>query len=137
MKINNNEFTEIAFIFEKENGRNHSEFEKEIIENSKWKNNSAYELEMVIISGIQSGLYENELDKVSAYWALSKRNNEKLIPNFKKWLKIELESENSIAVFQILVALDLLGEKPFAKERIGRDSNETKLNLRDAKKYLK
>ncbi len=137
MKLNHDEFTEIAFIFEKENGGNHSEFENEIIKNSKWKNNSAYELENEIVSGIQSGIYNDELEKVSAYWALSKRNNEKLIPNFKKWLKLELESENSIAVFQILVALDLLNEKPFAEERNARDSNETELNLRDAKEYLK
>ena len=134
--MNHDEFTEVAFIFEKENGQKHSEYEKAIIENSKWKNTSVKELELKIINGIQNGIFKTEIERVSAYWALSKRNNEKLISNFKKWLKKEVENENSIAVFQILVALDILNEPSFAKERTERDSSETELNIRDAQNYL-
>lgn len=136
MKINHDEFTEVAFIFEKENGQKHSEFEEEIIKNSSWKNIPVEELEMEIVNGIQNGIYKSEAERVSAYWALSKRYNEKLITDFKKWLKKELENENSIAVFQILIALSNLNEPSFAKERTEYDVNETELNLRDAQNYL-
>lgn len=136
MKFDHDEFTEIAFIFEKENGRNHSEFEKKIIEESKFKDIPTDQLEMGIVNGIQDKIYKSEAERVSAYWTLSKRGNKKLILRFKNWLKTELEDENPIAIFQILVALDLLGESSFSEERIQLDSNETELNIRDAINYL-
>ncbi|MCL9805487.1 hypothetical protein NAT51_08135 [Flavobacterium amniphilum] len=136
MKLNHDEFTEAAFLFEKENRRLHSEFENGIIENSRLKTIPANELEADIIYGIKKGIYETEAERVNAYWALSKRNNKKLVPDFRTCLQTELEAENPIAVFQILVALDLLNEPSFAPERDSLDVNETELNINDAKNYL-
>lgn len=60
-----------------------------------------------------------------------------MIPNFKKWLKIELENENSDTVYQLMIALGDLEKPIFNSDRNGSSAfNETELNLRDANKYL-
>ncbi|SHH78851.1 hypothetical protein [Winogradskyella jejuensis] len=135
-KLTNEQFTETAFIFEKANGNSHSEYEKRIIAESKLTKFKPTELEKIIVDGLNSGIYKNEEERVSGYWSLSKIGNQNLISEFKKWLRAELENENGIAVFQILVALDRLDEPAFNKNRTGRGVDETELNLRDAKEYL-
>ena len=50
---------------------------------------------------------------------------------------MELENENGIAVFQILIGLDRLDEPVFDKSRTGQAVDETELNIKDAKQYLK
>ncbi|MBC3846969.1 hypothetical protein H8K90_11305 [Winogradskyella echinorum] len=136
MKLTNEQFTEVAFIFEKENGNTHSDFEKGIIAESKFKNFESSELEQIIVNGLNSGIYKNEDERVSGYWALSKICNQNLIAEYKKWLRKELENENGIAVFQILIGLDRLDEPAFNKNRSGRGADEMELNFRDAKQYL-
>ncbi len=64
-------------------------------------------------------------------------NHKKTIAEYKKWLRTELENENGIAVFQILIGLDRLDEPAFNESRTGRGADETELNIRDAKQYLK
>ena len=137
MKLTNDQFTEVAFIFEKENGNFHSDFEKNIIAESVLTKYKTTELEKIIVIGLNSGIYENEDERVSAYWSLSKIGNRNLIADFKKWLLNELENENGIAIFQILIALDRLDEPAFNKNRTGQAFDETELNIRDAKNYLK
>ena len=137
MKLTNHQFTEAAFIFEKANGNSHSDFEKEIIAESELTKFKPTELEQIIVDGLNAGIYKNQDERVSGYWSLSKIGNRNLITDFKKWLNAELESENVIAIFQILVALDRLEEPAFHKNRNGRGVDETELNIRDAKKYLK
>jgi len=137
MKLTNEQFTETAFIFEKANGNSHSEYEKQIISESKMTNFETKELEQIIIDGLNSGIYKNEDERVSGYWALSKLGNRNLISDFKKWLRTELQSGKGIAIFQILVALDRLEEPAFHENRNGRGADETELNIRDAKQYLK
>ena len=137
MKLTNEQFTEIAFIFEKANGNNHSDFEKAIITKSELTIYKPNELEKIIVDGLNSGIYKNEDERVSGYWSLSKTGNRNLIAEYKKWLRTELENENGIAVFQILIGLDRLDERAFNEKRTGRGVDETKLNIRDAKQYLK
>ena len=137
MKLTNEQFTEVAFIFEKENGNSHSEFEKEIIAESDLTKYKPTELEKIIIDGLNSGIYKNEDERVSGYWSLSKLGNQNLIAEYKKWLHTELENENGIAVFQILIGLDRLDEPVFDKSRTGQAVDETELNIKDAKQYLK
>ena len=137
MKLTNEQFTEVAFIFEKENGNSHSNFEKGIIAESKLTEFKTSELEQIIVDGLNSGIYKTEEERVSGYWSLSKIGNRNLITDFKKWLLTELENENGIAVFQILIALDRLVEPVFNKNRTGQGVDETELNVRDAKQYLK
>ncbi|WP_338378793.1 hypothetical protein [uncultured Flavobacterium sp.] len=137
MKLTNEQFTEVAFIFEKENGNSHSEFEKGIISESKLTEYKPTELEKIIVDGLNSGIYKNEDERVSGYWSLSKIGNRNLIAEYKKWLRTELENENGIAVFQILIGLDRLDEPVFNENRTGQGVDETELNIRDAKQYLK
>lgn len=137
MKLTENQFTEIAFIFEETNGSFHSEFEKEIIAESDLTKYSIPELVKIIVDGIDSGIYNLEADRVSAYWCLSKISDKKLILDYRKWLQFEIENKNSTAIFQILISLDKLDESVFNKKRTSRDVFETKLNLEDAKNYLK
>jgi hypothetical protein len=94
------------------------------------------ELEQIIVDGLNSGIYKNEVKRVSGYWSLSKIGNRNLITEYKKWLRTELENENGIAVFQILVGLDRLNEPVFDENRTGRGADQTQLNLRDGKEYL-
>lgn len=136
MKLTNEQFTEAAFIFEQENGNCHSNYEKEIISESKLTEFEPTELQQIIVDGLNSRIYENEFDRVSAYWALSKIGNHNLISDFQKWLKMELEYGNGISIFQILVALDRLDEPAFSEKRTGRAADETELNIKDAKHYL-
>ena len=136
MKLTNEQFTEAAFIFEKDNGNSHSDFEKEIIAASNLTNYKPTELEKIIVNGLNSGIYKKEDERVSGYWSLSKIGNRNLIDEYKKWLRTELENGNGIAVFQILIGLDRLDEPAFHKNRTGRGVDETDLNIRDAKKYL-
>ena len=94
-------------------------------------------MENIIVDGLNSGIYKNEGERVSGYWSLSKIGNRNLIAEYKKWLRTELENENGIAVFQILIGLDRLGEPVFNENRTGQGVDETELNIRDAKQYLK
>jgi hypothetical protein len=48
-----------------------------------------------------------------------------------------VKNENGIAVFQILIGLDRLDEPVFNENRTGQGADETELNIRDAKQYLK
>ena len=136
LKLTNEQFTEAAFIFEKANGNSHSDFEKQIIVESNLTDYKPSELKKIIVDGLNSGIYKTENERVSGYWSLSKIGNRNLIADFKKWLRIELENGNGIAVFQLLIGLDRLDEPAFHENRTGRGADETELNLRDAKEYL-
>lgn len=136
MKLTNQEITEVGFIFEKERGFNHSEFEKDSINQSNLSQFTNSELEEIIIKGLDNNIYENETERTSAYWALSKRVNKKLISKFRNWLKVELENNQYYAIYQILIALDYLEENAFSKSRTGRDDSEFELNRIDALNYL-
>src|SRR5690606_6367451 len=131
MKLTKDQFLEAGFIFEKANGYSHSDFEKNIIAESELTKLQPTELERIIVNGLNSGIYKNEDERVSGYWALSKIGNLNLISDFKKWLWTELDNENGIAIFQLLVALDRLEEPAFNEKRTGRGADEIELNIRD------
>lgn len=136
MKLTNQELTEAGFIFERERGFNHSEFEKDTINQSSLLHLTCFELEQLLVNGLDNNIYENETERTSAYWALSKRVNKKLITNFRNWLKVELENNQYYAIYQILISLDYLEENVFSKSRTGRDDSEFELNRIDALNYL-
>ena len=137
MKLTNDQFEASAYIFEKANGNKKSEYEEKIIAESGLNNLKPIELKNQIIKGINSGLYSDSKERISAYWSLSKIHKTELIPNFRKWLKTELENENSDTVYQLMIALGNLEEPIFNIDRNGSSAfNETELNLRDAREYL-
>ena len=138
MQLTNDQIEEAAYIFEKENGHPGATTPRGFSLKSELTVFSPKELEKIIVDGLDRGVYKNSDTKTSAYRALSKRFNRDLIPSFNKWLKSELEVENSIAVYQLLIALGNMEVPVFNKnsER-GSAIYETELNLRDARDYLK
>lgn len=92
MKLTENQFEEIAYVIEKANGVFHSEYERKIIAESEFKNRKISELEILIVDGLNSGIYKTESERISAYWCLYKIGNLKLQRNFTNWLGLELKN---------------------------------------------
>ncbi|MEM6685275.1 MAG: hypothetical protein AAF617_05710 [Bacteroidota bacterium] len=136
MIFKNDQFVAIAFLFEKENGNTPSEYEESVINLSKLKTIPVPQLETFIIEGLHENAYKIEKTRTSAYWALSKRFNPKLIPHFKVWLQKEIDAKKSTAMFQLMLALDKVDEPVFHPSRNSSAVDEVELNLRDAKHYL-
>ncbi|WP_412560842.1 hypothetical protein [Winogradskyella sp. MIT101101] len=137
MKLTNDQFEEVAYIFEKANGNSHSDYEKGIISASELTKFKPTELEQIIVDGLEKSIYDGSTDRISAYWALGKRFNRNLIPLFKKWLQKEFDLKDPQAVYQLLISLGNMEEPVFNPDRDGGSASwETELNLRDAKAYL-
>lgn len=137
MKLTNDQLEGAAYIFEKAHGNRKTDYEEEMIMASSLTDLSPGDLEKVIVDGLNTGVYEDSFERVSAYWALSKRFNKDLIPAFKNWLKKELVLADPRTVYQLLIALGNIGEPVFNPDREGGSSvMETELNLRDATDYL-
>ncbi|SDI65493.1 hypothetical protein [Winogradskyella thalassocola] len=137
MKLTNDQFEASAYIFEKANGNKKTEYEEELIAESGLAELKPNELKIQIINGLNSGLYSDSNERISAYWTLSKIHDTNLIHDFRKWLKTEFENQEPLAVYQLMIALGNLEEPIFNKNRTGSAFNETELNLRDAENYLK
>lgn len=75
-------------------------------------------------------------DRASAYWALGKKHDRHLIPFFREALTKEVNCDICVA-YQIMIALDNLGEPVFEPSRTSRSFDEDVLNKRDAMKYIK
>ena len=137
MKLTNDQFEALAYIFERENGNDKSKYESEVIADSGIAQIRAEVLEQNVVDGLKNGMYDGEPARISAYWALGKRFNENLIPFFKKWLRKEVDLGDEQAVYQLLISLGNLGEPVFNPDREGGSAYyETELNMRDAKDYL-
>ena len=137
MKLTADQFEALAYIFERENGNEKSDNEKEIISESGLADYNADVLEREVIDGLENGFYDGSTDRISAYWALGKRFNRTLIPIFQKWLRQEYDLNDAPAVYQLLIALGNLEEPVFGSDRDGGSASwETDLNMRDAKLYL-
>jgi hypothetical protein len=137
MTFKNDQFVAIAFLFEKENGNSPGEYEESVINHSKLKNIPTEQLEAFIIEGLNENAYKIERTRTSAYWALSERKNPNLIPHFKVWLQKEIDAKKNTAAFQLMIALEQLGEVIFHADRESKSVDEVELNLRDASQYLK
>ncbi|QCX37734.1 hypothetical protein FF125_04530 [Aureibaculum algae] len=137
MKRTNDQFEASAYIFEKANGNKKSEYEEKLIAESRLTKLKPNDLKMQIINGLNSGLYSDSKERISAYWTLSKVHDKNLIPDFRKWLKSEFEKSEPLAVYQLMIALVNLEEPVFNKKRIGSAFHEAELNMRDADSYLK
>lgn len=137
MKLTNDQFEASAYIFEKTNGNKKTEYEEKIITESGLTELKPNELKNQIVNGLNSGIYSDLKERISAYWTLSKVHDTNLIPEFRNWLKTEFEKHEPLAVYQLMIALGNLEEPVFNKNRTGSAFNETELNLRDAENYLK
>ncbi len=74
-------------------------------------------------------------DRGQVYWVLGKKQDKNLVPFFRRQLRIEVARDMN-AAYQIMIALEDIGEKPFAGERTSYSSSEDDLNSRDAEAYL-
>lgn len=137
MEIAKEQFDALAYIFEKNNGNELGQYENRIIAESGLKELPIPELVTAIIENLHTDCAEDDSYRTSAYWALSKRFDKKLIPFFQAWLRRELSVTGMPAVFQLLIALDNLAEPVFGEDRNGSyGGHEVALNVRDAETYL-
>jgi len=136
MKLSYDQFDAAVYIFEKNKGNFKTAYEEMIIAESGLSNLKAKELEKIIVEGLNSNFYKGTKIRTSAYWALSKQFNAELIPDFKKWLEMEILKKNSGVVFQLMIALDNLEEPVFHTDRNSYSIAEIELNMRDAENYL-
>ena len=137
MHLNKKQLEAATYIFEKDNGPEHGEYEANAIDEAAIYSFSNEQLEKFIVDSLSSDLYIIEADRTMAYWALSKRFNKNLIPFFTERLAFELEKDCSNALFQLMIALDNLEEPVFNKDRSGYAFDEIELNVKDASHYLK
>ena len=135
MKFTSENLQDIALIFEQSNGNTLDANDINIINNSGFNEYKISEIENMLVNSLVA---EKSVSlRGSIYWALGKRFNKKLIPNFRSWLKNEIELKEAGALYQLMIALDNLEEPIFDIDRDGSYSSLDKdLNLRDAKKYI-
>jgi hypothetical protein len=89
-----------------------------------------------LIQKLINFILEESSSRSSAYWALGKAHQRLLIPFFVDRLFAEI-SKDFDSVYQIMIALDNLGERIFSADRTGYSFTEIDLNERDARNYLK
>ncbi|MCP4290781.1 MAG: hypothetical protein GY780_02980 [bacterium] len=138
MKINKDQFEALAYIFEKNNGNTLGPFENKVIDESGLKDTPVQILADAIVDNLSEDYSEDISFRSEAYWALSKRFDNTLIPFFRARLKNELSVPGVPAVFQLMIALDNINEPVFGKDRDGSyAAHDVELNIRDARVYLK
>lgn len=135
MNFTRENILDIALIFEEANGNTLDANDVLLVKNSGLSDLPVSEVERMLVESITQD--KSPEYRGSAYWALGKRNNKKLLPEFKIWLANEIESNNAGALYQLLIALDNLEEHVFGEARGGSyGATDTELNIRDAKVYL-
>lgn len=136
MVYTHNQFTCIAFLFEKQHGRVFDEIDEALIKkvSKELDTTDLEQLEHNIITILENNSIENPNDRISAYWALGKRFNMSLIPFFRVWLKREYELDNLGPCFEIMISLNNMEENVFSKS--GSSWNCHEQNRKDARSYL-
>jgi len=74
-------------------------------------------------------------DRQQAYWALGKKQDPDLIPFFREQLRLEVRRD-MIAAYQIMIALQDIGETTFHTDRSSYSYDEYELNRLDAQRYI-
>lgn len=136
MRIPEDAIPAAAFVFERELGRELSEFETSEIARHGLDGISPDLLARELCSLIQMESKGDCRDRQQSYWALGKRHDRALLPFFREQLGLELQRD-LFAVYQILIALDNLSEPCFSADRQEQYSaDDYDLNRRDAEAYL-
>ncbi len=137
MELTEKDFKTVLFVFEAQNGFPVSSEKEELISDAGLNNPDMDALTDYLVNLLDMKMPEDVEQRISAYWALSKRADIALIPKFQNWLKQELSSGSSDTIFQIMIALDNFDEPVFSPDREGGYAAiDTDLNLRDARNYL-
>jgi len=126
-----------AYIFERANGYELQDYQRDEIKKAGYDNKAASILALEIINLLKC---HNDMDsdsRITAYWALGKRQDKNLLNFFQESLNEETAKDIRVA-YQIMIALEDIGENIFGKDRQenGYSFDEDELNRRDAIDYL-
>ena len=134
MEIDSQFLTAAAFRFEAARGVRHSDFETEIITELELDTIAPDDLAHTLWDWLGGKGADSPL-RSSAYWALGKRHDPRDLTSLVAVLHRELPRDAD-AVYQILIALENLGEPVFPPEQRGRSSRDHESNRAAAQRYL-
>ena len=134
MEIDSQFLTGAAFRFEAARGVRHSDFETEIIADAELDTVAPDDLAHTLWTWLAAEGADSPL-RSSAYWALGKRHDPRDLAPLVTALRRELPRDAD-SVYQILIALENLGEPVFPPEQRGRSSRDHESNRAAAQRYL-
>jgi hypothetical protein len=136
--ISIDDLTAAGYVFEQARGISLETFQVELITACGYENCLPEEMKTKVVKHLLSAKDATEANRATAYWALGKSVDEKLVGFFRKQLVAEIERSAADAVYQILIALNDLGEPVFGSDRGGTyDLFDRTLNFRDAHSYIR
>lgn len=134
MDIDSPFLTAAALRFEAARGVRQSDFEIEIIAEAELTTVRADDLAHTLWSWLTTEGAESPL-RGSAYWALGKRSDTRDLALLVAALRRELPRDADVA-YQIMIALENLGEPIFPPTRSERSALDRAENRADAERYL-
>ena len=134
MDIDSPFLTAAAFRFEAARGVRHSAFETDIIEESGLETVPPDDLAHTLWHWLATSGADSPL-RSSAYWALGKRRDPRDVAPLIAALRREL-LRDADATYQILIALENLGEPVFPPQQRERSSRDHEPNRAAAQRYL-
>jgi len=123
-----------AFLFEASRGNELRAFEQREIAEHGLANSDLEDVTKELMRWARDD-QSNSDTRGRAYWALGKKCDSSLLLFFIESLRLELPRDLN-ATYQIMIALDNLGEPVFSKARKGYSFSEEELYRDDAEKYL-
>ncbi|MFT4539479.1 MAG: hypothetical protein ACI841_001853 [Planctomycetota bacterium] len=128
-------FMAAADLFERERGAVMDDFQQRSLEQQGLVDANPVHLVQNIRAMIMAGDLTAEA-RYTAYFALGKTWDLKLVPFFQQCLKQEV-AQGTTAVYQLLICLSDFGQEVFGGDRDGSFSAmDEELNMRDALAYL-
>lgn len=134
MDINHDFLMAAGLRFERERGVPHAPFEKAEVDEAGLANTDPDELARTIWEWLDGVGADSEW-RNCAYWALGKRYDPRDRAPLVAALRRELLRDVD-AAYQVMIALDNIGEPVFAPERMGRSALDRAENRADAERYL-
>jgi len=124
-----------TFLFERALGNEMGDYELDEIRRWELGDSDPDPIAKEMMSSVLEEGTEDAAYCRSVYWALGKRFDPALVPFFKERLALELKRDVE-ATYQIMIALDNLGEPVFSPARSSCSVLDHDLNRADAEGYL-
>ncbi len=135
MRFPENGIAAAAFLFEKAHGSQLSEFEQREIDRHGFDGIAPELVANELRAAVEQDSKSDSTFRQQAYWALGKNFDQAMTPLFRERLSLELRRDLIVA-YQIMIALDNLGEPAFSDSRSGYSMHEYDLNRLDGEAYL-